>query len=73
MTPLTMTNKTKKVFLEELHFKDEVQKGQHTSRAISNYLPLAINQYILKANGPHAASYQGCLGSEKFGKKELEE
>lgn len=72
MTPLTMTNDAKKVFLEEIYFKDEVQKGQHTSRAISNYLPLAINQYIRKANGPLAVSYQGGLGSEKISKKELE-
>lgn len=73
MTPLTMTNDAKKVLLGKLHFKEEVQKGQDTSRAISNYSPLAINQYILKANGPLAVSYQGGLGSEKIGKKELEE
>lgn len=72
MTPLTMTNDAKKVLLE-LHFKEEVQKGQDTSRAISKYSPLAINQYILKANGPLAVSYHGGLGSEKIGKKELEE
>lgn len=45
----------------------------HLKGHFQTYLPLAIIQYILKADGPHVPSHNRCLGSGKFGKAELKE
>lgn len=72
MNLLTISSKAKKVCLKEIHVKGKVPKGQHTSRGhFQTDLPLAINKYILKANGLHVPSYNRCLGSGKLGKMEL--
>jgi hypothetical protein len=55
------------------HQRGSAKRSMHLKGHFQTYLPLAIIQYILKADGPHVPSHNRCLGSGKFGKAELKE